>query len=260
MIIYLSLFFAIVANVIRVIFRIINTSSRISTSKGFLRGDFTELERQSMFTLYIMEIVYDCAALIANFLVVCSIDSSYSITKWPFLVFMLSDYVGMHVKIEMFSTKFLSIYKRTQIDLKKVKEDAFIRMAEGIFPELDIIKLLNICIKGLISLNCIIMLCVARLQLIEMLRQDIVIKEYIIFVNSLSSIALLGSCQVVDICIACKKRYSWLEYFERKIFLESLDTKTIKQTLKTEYLNNIPFEMFYYIESKDILGSLEEKA
>ncbi|MCG8540869.1 MAG: hypothetical protein MJA82_13160 [Clostridia bacterium] len=256
------LFFAIFANVLRVIFRILNITSRISTSKGIAEGKLTELDRQSLFTMYIMEIIYDGIAFTANFLVVGSIYYSYSITKWLFVVFMISDFIGFCVKLILFYMKFISKNNNTPKEYQKSKIDELIENDKISLSELDIIQLLNFCkkvTKVIMSLNYITILFVVSLQLLEIIKQDIIIKEPTIFVDAISIIALLVSFQVISRNIAYKKRYSWLEYLEKKIFLENLDTKTIMNILETEYLNTAPFELIYYNEEKNIFELLEEK-
>lgn len=245
------LLFTVLINIITVIFRIANLTSRKKTVNAITRKKLSELDRQSLYMGYITELLYDFVAILANFYIVNKMNINYGLTKWPYFVFFIFNILGLLVKIVIFSMNFLLINRKTSRKARQIEINKFMKDARLDAKKIEKNKLFLFFCKIVKIIFFIILIYPVSLSLIEIFKKNIIIQEYSMFINAICLVAILGSIQVISIYIAYKIRYSWLEQFEKKIFIENLNSKSIKQILEVEYFNNVNYEIFYFSENNN---------
>lgn len=235
---YIMLAYSNISTILLFLFFIFNKISRLSIF-NIGHKKFNILEKKCFLYGYFIEILFDFSGFIASFYIYSSKIhlQQYPISLFPYILLSISDFQNLLYKIFIFRKNYFSLNFSRKI-IEPYKYD---------FQKIE--KKSNIPIPILIfSYSFRILLNISFLFSCY----EIYIKYHIAFENETAFIsafyifALLFDLQLIALYISNKIKYSWLEYFERDIFLNDLNSNQIKLILNTTFFNTLNEEWIYF--------------
>ncbi|QEK12953.1 cell wall metabolism sensor histidine kinase WalK [Crassaminicella thermophila] len=226
-IIILTLFYATIYHFLDlVVFKAFNFIFRRNTIMDIAKNKFTDLDKQCYLFGYLTEILFAGLALIANIIIFYN-SSTYDINSFPYKYFSIIYFICFLTRLRILYNNYFK--KNIALINNQVKKRIKI-----IFYIVYVPFFLYFPYPLYVSLSQVF------------IHNNLLYANYELFLYAIYILLILGSLQLIALHMSNRIKYSWLENFEKDIFINNLTSEQIKYRLKNEFLNSINIEWFYY--------------